>query len=100
MTQPASLRAVWFRRFALGGAALVFAALIYLGHTVLFGAKLGRDCLVTSDCKWGGTGRRVCLQQHWGYCTRPCRTPADCPAGWTCDADAGPGSACRRPKGE
>lgn len=100
MHKPRSRLAAWVKWIILGGASLVFAVLIYLGHTVLFGVKLGRDCLVSSDCKWGGTGSRVCLQQHWGYCTRPCQTTADCPRTWTCDKDAGPGTTCRKPAPE
>jgi hypothetical protein len=98
MGPPLTRPAVWVRRFILLAAALVFAGVIYVGHTALFGIKLGKTCLVSSDCKWGGTGRRLCLQQHWGYCTRPCQNSQQCPDSWTCDLEARPRPACRKPR--
>jgi len=98
MGTPFARPATWIRRLGLLVGAVVCAGLIYVGHTALFGVKLGKTCLVSSDCKWGGTGRRVCLQQHWGYCTRPCRTAKQCPGSWTCDQDARPEPACRKPE--
>ena len=79
--------------------ALAVAAGIYLGYGRYFGRSLGQLCTVASECSWSGLGHRVCLQQYWGYCSKPCASDRDCPRDMRCDPKHPQGSLCLlRPK--
>ncbi len=83
-----------WRRPAQLALALAVAAALYAGHSHLFGARLGELCDTVSECAWGGLGGYVCLQQHWGYCTRPCGPDRPCPASYRCATDHPQGPLC------
>ena len=85
-------------RIIAGLIALTTAAAIYVGYSRWFGTPLGGRCDTAADCSWSGFGRRVCLAAFWGYCTRPCRQSADCPAGWSCDPRNAQGPVCLKPR--
>jgi hypothetical protein len=79
--------------------AIAVALAIYLCYGHLFGRPLGELCGAASECSWSGLGDRVCLQQYWGYCTRPCATDRDCPTTMRCEPRHPQGSLCLlRPK--
>jgi hypothetical protein len=90
LATPESLppaRRSWRRWLAGALLALATAATIYLGYSLWFGGAIGALCDTASDCAWSGLGHRVCLQTYWGYCTKPCRTDANCPPAFLCAAD-------------
>ncbi len=92
MSRPAR----WAASTAL---ALVVALGIYLGYGRFFGRPLGELCTTASECSWSGLGDRVCLQQYWGYCTKPCGADRDCPPAMRCEPRHPQGSLCLlRPK--
>jgi len=79
--------------------ALAVAAGIYLGYGRWFGRPLGELCRTASECSWSGLGDRVCPQQYWGYCTKPCASDRDCPRTMRCEPRHPQGSLCLlRPK--
>jgi hypothetical protein len=70
---------------------VIVAIVIGIGYTAFdyfTGEELGGQCSYNNDCKgnlWGKMGSQ-CLDDGFGsYCTVTCSSPADCPAGWTCE---------------
>jgi hypothetical protein len=98
MAEAAHRWSRWRWRIVASVIALLVAVAIYVGYSRFFGAGLGELCDTATDCSWSGLGHRVCLHAHWGYCTKPCATAADCPATWRCDPGNSQGPICLRPR--
>ncbi|MBS2031864.1 MAG: hypothetical protein JST54_28465 [Deltaproteobacteria bacterium] len=55
------------------------------------GGGLGGQCQQDADCTMAGLVHGSCID---GICTVGCASPLDCPVGWECEVDGGPG-VCR-----
>jgi hypothetical protein len=81
-------RTTTMARKMLGVIAAIVIGVGYTAYDYFTGADLGGQCDYNNDCKgnlWGKMGSQ-CLDDGYGsYCTKTCKSPADCPAGWTCE---------------
>lgn len=53
------------------------------------GSFVGEDCARDGDCEQNGRCVAALDDDTFTYCTRPCETEEECPAGMTCDTGAG-----------
>lgn len=76
------------KRNLIGVLLVLVAGGVYLGVDYLTGAELGEPCGDNTDCKGNihGSFGSQCLEDDVSsYCTVKCQSPADCPAGWSCE---------------
>jgi len=74
----------------LGVVVVVVLGIGYSAYDYFTGSEKGGSCEWNDDCKGNLYGKfgSQCLDVgdgSGGFCTGTCSTPADCPAGWSCE---------------